>query len=38
MNLLQTDETDFIIKISGIWQNSKEIGITYKLYKADTVF
>ncbi len=38
INLLQTDETDFIIKISGIWQNSKEIGITYKLYKANTVF
>lgn len=38
INLLQTHETDFIIKISGIWQNSKEIGITYKLYKANTVF
>ena len=35
---IEPKETDFIIKVSGIWQNTKEIGITYKLYKARTVF
>ena len=35
---IEPKETDFIIKVSGIWQNTKEIGITYKLYKAKTVF
>ena len=31
------NDTNYIIKISGVWENENEIGITYKLLEAETL-
>ena len=37
-SIQEINDEQFVVKISGVWEANKEIGITYKLFKAEQVF